>query len=77
MMRCYSFSFITGENVAYEEAELFFMSPLGFEAQMDLDFVQAVVPAVMAPKEFVEVIDPMETKSNYMDGTPMTSVKKT
>lgn len=65
----------TGEYVPNEEAELLFMSPMGFETEMGLDFVQATVPADMTPMQFVEATDLMEAENIYMDGTPMTSVE--
>lgn len=70
-----SYSFEAGEYVPNEEAEFLFMSPLGFETQMGVDFVQATVPDDMTPAEFFEETDLMEAETIYMDGSPMTSVE--
>lgn len=70
-----SFSLATGEYVPNEEAEMLFMSPLGFQTEMGIDFVTATVPDDMTATEFVEETDLMEAEDIYMNGTPMTSVE--
>ena len=70
-----SFSFEIGEYIADAEAEVLFNSPLGFETQLGVDFVQATVPDHMTATEFVEETDLMEAEDIYLDGTPRTSVE--